>query len=282
MYSVSVKNDRGAVLQLTNNPDYTIFKIEGLNPPPATINTSVNTTTDGVKINSARLDSRNLVMYIKPERNIEVNRINLYKYFPSKKTVTVYFKNSSRNVFISGVVETLETDHFENPQIAQVSIVCPDPYFKDVNELNAEIGKSHSLFQFPFAMPADGVEVASYVIDERKIIVNPSDIETGVTIKLFATSTVVNPTVYDVLNNKQMSVNVTLNAYDSLVIESNLTNKKITLIKDGQSSNALGHMRPGSKWFTLSAGDNVFTYECDSGGEHLMVSFTASALYSGV
>ena len=46
MYSLKVENDRGITLELTNNPKYNVFKIEGLNPPKATINSSVNTTTE--------------------------------------------------------------------------------------------------------------------------------------------------------------------------------------------------------------------------------------------
>ena len=62
MYSLKVENDRGNTLELTNNPNYTVFKIEGLNPPHATINSSVNTTTGGSNINSVRLENRNIVI----------------------------------------------------------------------------------------------------------------------------------------------------------------------------------------------------------------------------
>ena len=87
MYSLKVENHRKDTLELTNNPNYTVYKIEGLNPPPAVINSSVNTTSDGSKINNTRLESRNIVIYTTIEGDVEANRINLYKYFPVKKTV---------------------------------------------------------------------------------------------------------------------------------------------------------------------------------------------------
>ena len=282
MYSLTVKNHKGSVLQLTGNADYSIYKIDGLNPPPATINNSVNTTTDGSKINSVRLENRNIVIYIKPERNIEQNRIKLYKYFPSKQTVTLYFKNGSRDVYISGVVETLELNHFENPQIAQVSIICPDPYFKDTKELSVELGDISPVFEFPFSIPEEGVEFSTYIANNRKNIINTSDVETGLIIKLFATGEVINPVIYDITSKKQMRLNITMKASDTIIINTNVDNKSVTLIRDGVTTNALGYMRPDSKWFTLSAGDNIFTYECESGGSNLFITFTASVLYSGV
>ena len=93
MYSLKVENNRGNTLELTNNLNYTVYKIEGLNPPQATINRSANTTSDGSKINSVRLENRNIVIYTTIERDVEANRINLYKYFPVKKSIKLYFSN---------------------------------------------------------------------------------------------------------------------------------------------------------------------------------------------
>lgn len=282
MYSLSVKNNQGKELKLTGNPDYTVYNIEGLTPPPATINSSVNTTVDGSTINSARVESRNIVIYVKPERNIEQNRIRLYEYFPSKKTVTLYFKNGSRDVYISGVVETVECHQFTNPQVAQISIICPEPYFRDVDTLEMSLSDVEPLFEFPFSIPEEGVEFSSFIVNNRKTLINTSGVDTGVVIKLFASGTVVNPTIYEVLTGRQIRLNLTMQPTDTVLIDTNVNKKSITLIRDGVQTNALGYMRPDSKWFVLSAGDNVFTYECESGSTNLIITFSASILYGGV
>ena len=119
MYSLKVENDRGNTLELTNNPKYTVFKIEGLNPPQATINSSVNTTTDGSSINSVRLENRNIVIYTTIEGDVEANRINLYKYFPVKKTVKLYFNNGNRNIKIVDVF--LTPDYNDSAKIAAIA-----------------------------------------------------------------------------------------------------------------------------------------------------------------
>lgn len=282
MYSLKVENDRGNTLELTNNPNYTVFKIEGLNPPQANINSSVNTTTDGSSINSVRLESRNIVIYAAMEGDIEASRINLYKYFPVKKTVKLYFSNNSRDIYIEGIVELIECDLFSNKQVAQISIICPRPYFKDVENLVTIFSDVSAMFEFPFSISKAGVEISTIGTNQRRSIINTGDVETGVIIKLFATGTVVNPVIYDVLKRTYLKLNFTMLASDAVVINTNVGEKSIELIRDGVTHNAMGYMAQDSAWFTLEAGDNVFTYDADSGNSNLQLTFTTAILYSGV
>lgn len=282
MYSLKVENDRGDLLELTNNKNYTVYKIQGLNPPQATINSSVNTTTDGSNINSVRLENRNIVLYTTIEGNVEENRIKLYKYFPVKKNVKIYFSNGTRNVYIEGTVEIIECDLFTNKQIAQISIVCPKPYFKDVNNLVTMFSDVSKMFEFPFSIEKEGIEISAITTNQRRSIINTGDVETGVIIKLFATGTVMNPVIYDVLKRTQLKINFTMLASDALVINTNIGEKSIELIRDGVTTNAMGYMSPDSTWFEIESGDNVFTYDADSGNSSLQLTFTTSILYSGV
>lgn len=282
MYSLKVENDRGNILELTNNQDYTVFKIEGLNPPQVTINSSVNTTTDGSSINSARLENRNIVIYTTIDGDVETNRINLYKYFPVKKSIKLYFKNNSRDVYIEGTVELIECDQFTNKEVAQISIICPKPYFKDIENLVTSFGDVSSMFEFPFSISKTGIEISGITTNQRRSIINTGDIETGVIIKLFSTGTVVNPVIYDVLKRTQLKLNFTMLASDTIVINTNVGEKFIELIRDGVTYNAMGYMAQDSTWFIMEAGDNVFTYDADSGNSYLQLTFTTSILYSGV
>lgn len=282
MYSLKVENNRGDALELTNNPNYTVYKIEGLNPPPATINSSVNTTTDGSSINSVRLENRNIVIYTTIEGDVEANRINLYKYFPVKKSVKLYFSNSSREVYIEGTVELIECDLFTNKQVAQISIICPKVYFKAVEELITVFSEVSALFEFPFSIGKTGIELSAITGNIRKSIINTGDVDTGVIINLFARDTVVNPVIYDVLNRTHMKLNFTMQAGDTIVINTNVGEKSIELIRHGVSSNAMGYMAQDSTWFVLGAGDNVFAYDVESGSSNLQLTFTTSILYSGV
>lgn len=282
MYSFKVKNNRGEMLTLTDNPNFTIQKIEGLSPPQVSINSSVNTTTDGSRINAVRLESRNIVIYVAFEGDIEKNRLEIYKYFPPKRNISLYFKNGSRDVFIEGVVELIECDLFSNRQIAQISIICGKPYFKAADELITHFSDIAALFEFPFSIEEEGIEFSSIAVNQRKSIINIGDVETGVVIEIFATGTVVNPVIYNVGTAEKILMNFTMLVSDKIVINTNVGEKAITLIRGGVSSNAMGYMSPDSKWLTLENGDNVFTYNAESGTINMQTTFRTNLLYSGV
>mgnify|MGYP003292915953 CR=1 FL=1 len=150
MLEVKVKNKSGELFNLTTSKNYTLFKVEGLQPPAVTVNSTKKSTSDGTTINSVSVESRNIVLNMTIEGDIEKNRINLYKYFPLKQTVTVYFKNNTRDVKIDGLVEIIECDLFTNKQVAQISLICAQPYFSAVDELISYFSDLTNLFSFPF------------------------------------------------------------------------------------------------------------------------------------
>lgn len=282
MYTLKVENNNGEVKNLSTSPDYTVIKIDGLTPPRATVNSSANATSDGSTINSVRVESRNIVIYCVVERDIEANRIKLYKYFPLKKTVKLYFKNGSRDVYIEGTVELIECDLFSNRQIAQISLICAKPYFKDVEILTSTFADVSALFEFPFSIPSAGIEFSSLTANQRQSIINTGDIDTGVIIDIYAHDEVVNPIIYKVMQSEHMAFNITLNAGDELIVNTNIGEKSVKLIRNGVETNALGYMTPDSNWFVLESGDNVFTYNADSGLTDLQITFSTSLLYGGV
>lgn len=282
MYALKSVNDRGDALTLTDTPNYTLYKIDGLTPPKATINSSVNTTTDGSKINSVRLENRNIVIYLKIEGDAEKNRIELYKYFPVKRAVTLYYTNGTRDVFIKGVIESNEIAIFEPKQVAQISIICEKPYFAEIDELITVFGDVVPLFEFPFSIPAEGIEFSIIERNARRNIINTGEVESGIIIELFAFGEVVNPVIYDAMTREHIALKFTMQQSDKIIINTNTGEKTITLIRNGEESNVLGYMRPDSVFLMLQPGDNVYTYECESGGTNLQLTFTSSILYSGV
>lgn len=282
MYTLRVENERGDSLDLTGNPNYTVYRIDGLTPPKATINSSVNTTTDGSKVSSVRLESRNIVLYLTIEGDVEKNRIELYKYFPVKRQVTLRYKNNTRDVHIVGVVESNEPAIFDQKQIAQISVFCENPFFVELNDQVTAFGDVVSMFEFPFAIPAEGIELSQIIKNSRKLILNPGDVDTGLIIELMASGTVVNPVIYDTINRTQMALKYTMTAGDKITINTNIGKKGITLLRNGEESNLLGYMRPDSSWLYLMPGDNVFTYDCENGASNLSLAFISSILYTGV
>ena len=282
MFTLKVENDRGEVLNLTSNPDYTVYNIDGLTPPRATVSTSVNATMDGSSVNNTRVEKRNIVIYTTINGAVEAKRISLYKYFPVKRDVKLYFSNGTRDTVIEGVVELIECNLFSNRQVAQISIICPKPYFKSVEQLVTHFSDISKLFAFPFSIPESGIEFSAMTSNIRKSIINVGDVPTGVIMELVANGTVVNPVIYDVLKRTHMALNFTLQPSDKIIINTNVGEKSINLVRNGVATNILGNMVHDSDWFILESGDNVFTFDAESGNNNLQITFTTSLLYSGV
>lgn len=282
MYEFKVKYDKDSIYTLTNNPNYTLYKIDGLEPPKVNVHTSSNATSDGSTVNSVRVEERNLVLYMTIEGDVETNRINLYKYFPYKKEIELYYKNDTRDVFIEGYVEHIEVGHFDQKQIAQISIICPQPYFKAIDEVVSYFSEVSKNFQFPFSIAKSGIEFSTLTANIRKSILNTGEVESGMIIELTAIATVVNPIIYDVLKRTHIKLNFTMLNNDKIVINTYQGKKSITLTRGGITTNAMGYMTPDSDWLTLDLGDNVFTYAADSGNSALQIAFTTTAMYGGV
>lgn len=293
MFKLRVENIKGQQFTLTNKEkDYQILSIDGLNPPKARINSNIVAGMDGSRFASSTLEERNIVLLIKINGDVEANRLYLYNYFRTKQYCKIYFENDRRSVYAEGHVETNECPLFENGQAMQVSIICHDPYLKDMEEMIFDLSQIFASFEFPFAFGADGVinptttddAIEFSYIDKYTYVnvINEGDDESGFIIEITALAEVVNPTIYSVDTNERMGINASLVEGDVLIINSNKGEKSITLRHNGVDLNYLKYMRRNSTWLKLQVGDNQFTVDADAGGEFMQVLFKHRMRYEGV
>lgn len=282
MLRIIAENKHGDQINLTSNPDYQLLQVTGLTPPTAVINTSKVATTDGSKFNSSSLDTRNIVLTIAPRGNVEGSRINLYKCFKSKQYIKLHLINGRRKVWIEGYIDNMDGDLYSNPQIIQVSIICPDPYFKDENEENTKFSDVMGAFTFPFSVGSEGVELSTISGYSERNIYNGSDDEVGTVIELMATGAVTDPTIYNLTTGESITIEYEMSVGDKIIINTRRGEKSVKAIVKGIESNIINSMTRASKWLTLLAGDNICTYTCVSGAENLIVNINYQSIYEGV
>lgn len=282
MFTLIAQNKYGEQLELTHNDAYNITEIDGLDPPDATINTTKNAGADGSVFNSAYMNNRTITITLVINAPVETNRLNLYRYFKSKFPVTLYYTNASRDVYIGGYVQSMSVGFFDKKQTVQIVIFCPQPHFNGVNESIQEFANVESLFEFPFSIPAAGVEFSSILVYVEKSIINNGDIDTGVIIFIKTTGQVVNPKIYNVDTRESLILNITLQDGDLVTINTRHGEKSITLLRNGVTSNLIGSLADGSTWFDLVPGDNLFTIAADSLVENMVVTFSIVDQYEGV
>lgn len=282
MFGFIIENDLGEQFQIINGKDFVITSISGLNPPSANINTGVVAMSDGEKFNSSRLNYRNIVLTLNILRNVEANRILLYRYFKVKKHHKIYYFNGSREVYIEGYVETFENDLFTQMQQPQISIICPQPYFKDIEDIYFDISQVLAMFEFPFAIEEDGKEFSTLNTTLIGKVINNGDVESGIIIEISASGQIINPKIYDASTNGMLGITITIERGDVIRINTNKGEKKVELIHEGKTTNIINKLMPNPTWFQLDVGENLFTYDCESGNEFFTMRFTHTDLYAGV
>lgn len=282
MFTLIVENEKGEQLELTHNENYDVMNIEGTGPPTGTINTINISGVDGSYFNSSRVEQRNLVLTLNIKSPIELNRLNLYKYIHVKRPIKVYFKNQNRDVYIEGYVETFEINLFGMTQQPQISIICPKPFWNDMEDIVTDFSNIISLFEFPFNISSDGIEISQYELSQNRLV-DAGDVETGATFEFSATtSQVLNPIIYNRTTQQFFGLNVDMSKGDKIVINTNQGEKSITLIRGTVKTNLLSKRKSGSNWLQLLPGENEISYNADEGVENLNLNILITRKYEGV
>lgn len=132
MYTAAVTNSRGNTLWLSQNENnYQVIEITGLSSAGAAVNITALAGVPGGIFNSAHINTRNIVINLALNGNIEENRINLYNMFPEGEKVRFDYSNDTiGEVYINGYIERMECAQFVQKEVAQISIICDYPYFQ--------------------------------------------------------------------------------------------------------------------------------------------------------
>lgn len=286
MFTAKIENSSGDMLTLTGNePVYQVIKITGLNPPQAQINTTSIVGLDGARFNSAKLNTRNIVLTIKINGDVEANRLNLYRYFRTKESCTFYYANDTLDVTINGYVENVECDLFTNNELAQISILCPYPYFKSISQVIADSSNVLGLFVFPFSINAtDPIAFSSLQTSADIEVYNASESETGATIEINVLDSVSAIQLNNVVTGDTFSLSYNFIAGDKIVINTNKGQKSITLIRNGVLTNIFSALQQGSTFFQLVAGMNLFEYTANGvvASDDISILFRYYNEYRGV
>lgn len=274
-----------------------ITDIEGLGPVKATINTSEIATGDGALYNSAKLETRNIVMTLdfRFGTDIETIRHTTYKYFPIKRYLMLTFVTDQRSLDAFGYVESNEPEIFQAHETTQISVICPDPYFYATN------GKTLTLFsgvnpkfEFPFennSLTEKLINFGDIVHMYENVVTYKGDASVGIKITIHALDTVKDIVIYNARTREVMRINtdfiqtLTGQAYcagDDIIINTKRGEKSVTLLRAGLTTNILNCLGKGSSWFQLSKGDNIFIYNATEGAMSIQFKIENDTIYEGV
>ena len=276
-----------------------ITEIEGLGPTKADINMTQLATADGGIFNSARVNSRNIVIKARftHANTIEEARLASYKFFPIKQPVTFHIETDNRIAETTGYVESNEPVIFSDECDMQVSILCESPYFLAVDE----DGKKETtfagidfLFEYPFEnedLHEPTLEFGNIVNKKENTVYYDGDAETGCIIQIHAVGEATNVIIYNIKTREIMALDsdklvaltgAGISYGDDITINTIKGQKSITLLRNGVTYNILNILGKDADWFQLAKGDNLFTFTADYGESNLQFKIFSQIVYEGV
>lgn len=283
MFSITLENESGNIVDINDGINYVVTAISGLNPPSASLFTSKSPNRKGSKYNGSTLDERNVVIELKILGDIEVNRNALYEWIDTEQYCKIRYANGVKNVYCEGYVQDCPIDLFTDNEVVSVAIICPNPYWKELNEISTDISALLKQFTFPFAISAAGIPLSTMRENNATNVFNAGT-ETGLKITIKCTADVTNLVIYDAQNTgRRFALRTVIHPDEVVVIDTEASPKTCKRFKaDGGAENLLKYIAPVPTWFTLKKGNNVFGYTADSGLSSAEITIGYTNKYLGV
>lgn len=282
MFTLKIKNSLGELYELTHHHEkYVVIGVEGLTPPPISVNTSTGGVLDGSFFNSARAQQRNIVITVLLQGLIEKNRAELYRIFTLKKPCELYFKNVNRDVKIECYVESIESDLFVAQEQVQISLICPRAYFEDAETILTELSTIYDRFRFPFSI-TQPIPLAKIAETPMCVIENAGDAETGAIFEVTIKQSLTEFTIHSTTTGESFGVHFVFVAGDIVTIDTIAGEKSVKIKRGEQEENLINWITDGSKWLKLALGTNRFTLTTSLTPTSADVMVYSHSLYGGV
>lgn len=311
--SITITNhlNESITLELTNpeKSGFVVRFVDGLGPPKAKVEMTEMSLMDGAVYNSARVQSRNIVlslMFLFPSAAagdsqnqigiLEVTRQKTYKYFPLKQRVKVTIETDIRTCETYGYIESNSMDIFNQNSGTIVSILCPDSYLFSTDIYATNFSYISDLFEFPFgneSLTERLLEFSTINSYTQRTINYTGDAEIGMLMSIHAVGAIENVTIYklhpdpveviEIDTDKLLALTGEgLHFGDDIIISTVKGNKYAILKRDGVTINILNCLAKYPDWIQISRGDNIFSITAESGEGNLQFKIENQIAYEGI
>lgn len=272
LYQVEARNAPGGLLsfELADISDGLLLaKVDGLDPVKATLVSTSFAALDGEQFHSARREPRNITMKVELRPDYvtstpESLRSRIYDYFMPKTQVFLrLYSDSGLTVNITGIVETCESTIFAQKPVMDISVMCFNPDFIDVDTATLE-----------------GSTVSTTT---ETTVTYDGSVETGIVFTLNLNRTLTDFTIYHRAPDgtlRQLDFSESLASGDILTITTTPGSKSAILTHSGSDTSILNGVSPQSNWISLSKGDN--TIRVFASGAAIPFTITYMNKYGGL
>lgn len=231
------------------------------------------------------IDKRNIIISGIIKNNFRDNRDRLYRIFPHKTTGTLYYYDDDIERKIEYKVESIKIPDKGYPKTFQISLICPYPYFTDIDKTSLQMATWSPRFKFALKIPkSTGIKFGVKNTTSMATIVNNTNIEFGMTITFKANDIVVNPSLFNVDTREEMKIEKTMQVGDKIIVHTYRQNKNIIYIPSstGIEENINNLMVYGSKFLQVHHGSNTFRYNADENVDSLEAVIDYATEYEAI
>lgn len=288
-------------LNLASSGQYTglvVFNLEGLGPPVASVNGVGGPGFDGIRVNSVRADSRTLSLSLAVQGfgSVEESaKALIYKFFPIKRSIIFGVETDAISLFTEAYVEQNEFNQFAKVENATISLICANPYFKELAEREYSITASSGIpqFQFPFSnesLTADLLEFG-FVTTIPTAYVYYTGVPTGCYISMEFQGYVEVVSISNINGDQRMYVDLSggetalggpIQAGDRLLIDTHVGSKSAWLVRGGNRVNVINGIGLYDDWIQLLPGNNILVVQADVGTDLIETDVRFNGLVEGV
>ena len=289
MRTITCINTAENIKGVFGEEEFSPFLLEdasGIYEQSAQVNITENTLTDGATYQSSVLQSRNIVLSLRDLNDHLANRQFLLSLFPPKSKGTLIFRDGDEERQTDYYVEKLTSDGIYSARSYQISLICPDPYFYDLEDYSVALAAFVPNFTFAHEFTSVKEELGyrqTNRLQDIKDEIGSDNI--GITITIEASGAVKNPKVTRVESNEHIQIgtdSMPLNmvARDKIIITTADNNKKIFLERNGTRTNISQYLAEDSTFIQLHRGDNTIGYSAASGIDSMVITITYRIRYT--
>lgn len=278
--TITCTNKKGysLIFDETSISPFLLTDADGLYNAEYNVTTVTNGNVDGSTFVGRQLKERNIVLTVLDIDMFARNRELLDKVFSCGGTLI--YDDGIHKRKIDYIVEKVSgTDGTFKKRTHQISLICPNPYFTDLEDNDIAMSYIDSLFEFPHEFVDE--EISKIIKTQNIEILNENGAETGMTILLEANGKVVNPSLSLEETGETLmlgingSMDFILEANQKVEITTQVRNCFVRLIKsDGSKENINQYLTSDSSFLRLQTGVNHLSYVAKSGADNLNVTIS--------
>ena len=282
-------NEDGFFLDFTERGfgPFLLTDAEGFYESKNTVYVSENSMIDGATYQGSVAKQRNIELTLTDIGDYVANRNALNRLFKEKSKGTLIFWEADASPRkIDYYVEKFNSSGEDPFREHEISLICPDPFFYDIDASSEEMASWVSVFTFPFTSPSTGF-VFGYK-DNSRIQTIQNDIaedNIGITIIMSCLGAVTNPSITHIETNSSLHIgheNKPFNmiAGDIVTITTATGNKHVTLTRNGETSEINHYLTEDSVFIQLMRGSNSFGFGAESGVNNLTITIEYTYKYA--